>query len=416
MNPLPMLIADLKALRWTAAAIVALVAMAVAVGVAINAQERALRKGSAAAAADFDLLVAAPGSQTQLMLTAVFLQPEALPLLDGSILKKLAADKRVAALAPIALGDISAGYPVVGTTAAFATRWGRLKPGEGRVFARRGEAVLGADVALPLGAEIIPSHATAGIRHPFGVTMPEEAEHRHGNARYQAVGRLPRLGSPWDRAILVPIETVWETHGLGHHGHAGGDAGEEPLDAFLTDSDNPPGVPAIVVKPKGVAEAYALRSAYREGGTMAFFPAEVLVALYGAMGNMRDVLFVASVLNTLLIVAAVLLLLLAVAGLRRRRYALLRALGAPRRYILLVVWLNAAVLLSTGCAIGLLTGWVLAGLVSSYVTGETGLALQFVFDSSDITGALMLVILASALSLVPALAAFREPVSAGLRE
>ena len=50
MNPLPMVIADLRALRWTAAAIVTLVALAVAIGVAIGAQERALRQASAKAA------------------------------------------------------------------------------------------------------------------------------------------------------------------------------------------------------------------------------------------------------------------------------------------------------------------------------------------------------------------------------
>jgi hypothetical protein len=98
MNPWPMVLADLRALRWTAPAIILLVALAIASGVAIGAQEQALRQGSARAADDFDLIIGAPGSQTQLLMSAVYLQPDALPLVDGRILKALAQDERVAEL------------------------------------------------------------------------------------------------------------------------------------------------------------------------------------------------------------------------------------------------------------------------------------------------------------------------------
>src|SRR6478735_3097203 len=122
MNPLPMVLADLRSLRRTAWATVLLIAMAVAVGLAVNAQEQGLRRASTAAADDFDLLIAAPGSQTQLVLTSIYLQPDALPLMDTRILNALANDPRVNAAAPIAFGDLARGYPVVGTTASFASR------------------------------------------------------------------------------------------------------------------------------------------------------------------------------------------------------------------------------------------------------------------------------------------------------
>src|SRR5262245_24798307 len=219
MNPWPVVLADLRALRWIAWVVPALVAVAVAVGVAISAQAAALRTSSAQAADDFDLLIGAPGSQTQLVLTTVYLQPEALPLIDGAMLNALASDPRVKAAAPIAFGDVVRSHPVVGTTVAFAGRWGRIAPVEGRLFASEGEAVIGADVHLRLGEAVTPSHAVAGSRTPFGVEGENEAQHRHEGVRYTVVGRLPRLGSPWDNAILVPIESVWEAHGLGN-GHA----------------------------------------------------------------------------------------------------------------------------------------------------------------------------------------------------
>jgi putative ABC transport system permease protein len=411
VNPWPVVIADLRALRWVAWMAPLLVAIAVAVGIAISAQETALRRSSAQAADDFDLLIGAPGSHTQLMLTTVFLQPEAIPLIDGAILNALARDERINAAAPIAFGDSVRGHPVIGTTAAFAGRWGRLAPTEGRLFARDGEAVVGADVALHLGEAITPSHGVAaGRRNPSGSESEDEARHRHEGVRYTVVGRLPRLGTPWDNAILVPIESVWETHGLGN-GHTADDAALGPP----FDAGKVPGVPAIVVKPRAVADAYALRSQYRQGGTVAFFPAEVLVGLYATLGDVRDVLVVATALNDVLIFTATVMLLLALAGLRRRRYAVLRALGASRSYILLAVWLGAALLLAAGCLCGLVLGGLAAWLLGHVVEQRTGLVLSSGLGLPEVLGVLGLIVAGSLLALLPAIASFRTPVDQSLR-
>ncbi|PTM40798.1 FtsX-like permease family protein [Bosea sp. 124] len=431
MNPFPMVLADLRALRWTAPAIVLLVALAIATGVAIGAQERALRLGSARAADDFDLLIGAPGSQTQLLMSATYLQAEALPLVEGRLLQALAQDQRVADFAPIAFGDISRGYPIVGTTAGFAGRWGRIAPTQGRLFEDEGEAVVGADVNYRLGETITPSHGHAGDHHP-GEENEDEAGHRHEGHGFKVVGRLPKLGSPWDRAILVPVESVWEIHGLGN-GHASAEPGSDSpfwragsgrgegrpaREAGIGapfDGKRVPGVPAIVVKPKSVAGAYALRAQYRQGGTMAFFPAEILVSLYGALGDMRDILVVASATNTVLILASVILLLIAVNGLRRRRYATLRALGAPRSYVLLVTWLGMAALIAVGCVAGLVLGVAATRAVSGIVAARTGLELSPGIGPGEFAQAALLCLIGSILALCPAIISYRSPVMTGLR-
>src|SRR5262245_17629982 len=211
MNPWPVVVADLRALRWVAWAAPLLIAIAVAVGIAISAQESALRRSSASAADDFDLLIGAPGSHTQVVLTTIYLQPAAIPLVDGAILNALAGDDRVKAAAPIAFGDSVRGYPVVGTTAAFAGRLGRLAPSEGRLFSREGEAVVGTDVRLAVGEAFTPSHGLPARHGAANAERQEEARHRHERVRTSVVGRLPRRGTPWDSAILVRIESVWET-------------------------------------------------------------------------------------------------------------------------------------------------------------------------------------------------------------
>ncbi len=407
MNPFPMVLADLRAMRGTALGCILLVALAVAIGVAVGAQERALRQASARASDDFALLIGAPGSQTSLVLTSIYLQLEALPLIDGAVLSRLAADKRVAAVAPIAFGDVVNGYPVIGTTANFVTRWGRLALAEGRVFADEDEAVLGSDVLITVGAGITPAHGVGG--HP-GVANPDEAGHKHEGVTYKVVGRLPPTGTPWDRAILISVESVWETHGLGN-GHANDQA---PL-GLPFDAKTMPGVPAIVVKPVGVADAYALRGQYRQGGTMALFPAEVLVSLYRNLGDVRAVLVIASALNDGLLFISVLLLVVVLIGLRRRRYAVLRALGAPAGYVLLVVWLGTTGLIAAGCLLGFALGWAGSALAGALVTARTGLAVAAAPGIDEAILVAVLVVVGGAMALLPAWLATRAPISESLR-
>lgn len=403
-----MVVADLRAMRWIALAVSLLVALSVASAVAISAQERMLRGGSARAADDFDLVIGAAGSETQLILTGVYLDLTALNLIDGAVLNGLAADPRVRAAAPIAFGDVVSGYPVIGTTAAFASRWGRRPPIEGRMFAAEGEAVIGADVRFALGERLVPAHGTAA--HGTAASRDsDEARHRHAGVTYTVVGRLPRTGTPYDRAILIPVESVWETHGLGN-GHADEGRIGPPFDAQTV-----PGMPAIVVQPRGVADAYSLRAAYRRGGTIAVFPAEILVTLYARLGDLRDILVLAARLNTSLIFAALLCLVLVLTGFRRKRYAVLRALGAPARYILAVVWLGAALLIGAGCFVGLGLGWVVAVVIARLVESRTGIALMFQPAWSDLWMVAGLFELGGLVALAPALVAYRAPPGAALR-
>ncbi len=112
----------------------------------------------------------------------------------------------------------------------------------------------------------------------------------------------------------------------------------------------------------------------------------------------------------MLILAAVLLLLVAVAGLRRRRYAVLRALGAPRAYVLLVVWLGMALLIGAGCLAGLAVGAVFTKAVSGLVEAQTGLRLAFALESREMLQVLLLFAIGSVVSLLPALMSYRAPV------
>lgn len=412
MNPLPLVAADFRTNRTGVVAIVLLVALAIALGIAVSAQERAVREGSIAAARPFDLLIGAPGSETQLLLSTVYLQPAAIGLVPGGILAELEHDPGVAAASPIGFGDNYQGHPIVGVTPAFVGHLAGGALAQGRVFARLDEAVAGAGVEVALGAEL---HAMHGQVH-----VEEEAE--HDELAYRVVGRLPRLGSPWDGAIVVPIEAVWWTHSLpvGHEpaenvGHDHADVAAIPIGPPWVEAELSP-APAIAVRPKSFAAAYELRQRYRaRDETMAIFPAEVLVQLHRMLGNLRDLLAAISVMTQTLVIAAVLLAVLASLSQRRRLIAVLRALGASRGFVFATVWLAVAAMLVAAALLGTVLGWLGAVLLSRLLSGESGVALAVGLSSDELALTAAIVAIGLLLATIPALLSYRGSVSSALR-
>lgn len=427
------ILADIARFRLGAVFIVAIVALAVALGVAVTLQERALRLGSARAAEKFDLIVGAAGSETQLVLSSVFLQPSALPLMPGNVLTDLAADPRVAWAAPIGFGDFFGTSPIVGTTTSLIRN---LSDGvsEGAVFAREGEAVIGADVALKMGATVKPMHGTLG-----------EGGHTHSELAYTVVGRLKPTGSAWDKAILVPIKAVWDIHGLGHH-HDDGDEDEHAVDADHAagapgaeahhDDDHDehdhhaidpaapineewqgelPGLPAIVVKPKSISDAYKLRQDYRKGTTLAVFPAEVLTRLYATLGDVKQVLTAVAAGAQVLVAAALLLVVVMHIGQRRKQIGALRAFGAPREAVFGTVWLELFALVATGIIAGLGLGYLAARLIADRLAATSGFHLPVAFAGEDVITVAVLFIGTALVSLLPAVIAYRQSPAAALR-
>ncbi len=405
-NPFPVVRADFRRNLLLVWVTVLLVALSVATGIAVISQERSLRLGSARAADDFDLLVGAPGSTTQLVLTSVYLRPQSVPLLEGETWLKVAASEGVKYAAPIAFGDNWQGHPIVGSIADFVNRGNTLQPTLGRIFARRGEAVVGANVPLAVGATFSPAH---GLHH-----APDDddghADTAHAVTRYTVVGRLPARLNVWDSAILVPVEDVWQVHGLAlEHGAAGGRHIGPPWDAKTV-----AGIPALAVKPDSVADAYRLRGQFLNARSVALFPAEVLNDLYLTLGNVRDLMSLLAITTQVLVVLAVLMALLVGFLARRRQFAVLRAMGAGRAYVFSVVWIEVTLLISLGAVIGALLGWGGSMALSHWLQLQLGFDMPVRLGLSEgiLVGAL--VISGALIGLLPAWLTFRRSIAEGL--
>lgn len=397
------ILADLRRFWSGAVAIILLLALSVALSSVVSLQERALRLGTARASDRFDVVIGAAGSDTQLTLSSVFLQPSPLPLASGALLARLAADPRVAFAAPIGFGDSASGFPIVGTTTALISL---MSPqlAEGRAFARLDEAVIGSAVNFKLGGRIVPLHGKL-----------ESGGHDHGEVSYHVTGRMAATGTAWDRAILVPIRAVWQIHGMAEAG-VGADA-HHHADQGLNEEfgEDSPGVPAIFVKPRTIADAYRLRQAYRSETSQAIFPAEVLTRLYATLGDARNLLMFIALGTQAIVALALLLVAVMHISTRKRQIGALRALGAPILSIMLLVWGELFLLLLIGIALGFALGFLAAILISQWLTATTAVHMPIEYAASDGVVAATFIVLAAFVSLVPALLTLRISPANALR-
>ncbi|WP_332717002.1 ABC transporter permease [Pelagibacterium mangrovi] len=399
-RPFSLVRAMLWRFRWTNTLFIALIAISVGIGVGLIAQERGLRQGTARAADPFDLVIAAPGSEITMLFAAVYLQPSDVPLLSGDIYDRVATAPDVSLAAPIAYGDSFNSYPIVGSTAQFVTHMSEALA-EGEMFAAHADAVIGARVDLSIGDSFTPAHGVG-----------DAAEHdAHAHVEYTVSGRMQPTGSPWDRAIIVPVEAVWEIHGLAN-GHAPENADQlgPPFDP-----DYFPGTPAILVSAEQLYVNYALRAQFTTAETMAFFPGAVLASLHSLMGDVRQVMSIMAIVTQILVTAGVLAGLVILTRLFARRLALLRALGAPARFVFSVVWSYAATLIFLGAIGGVAVGFAAAAIISRIVTDQTDILVSATLSWPEFHLVAGFVSLTVILALVPAFIALSRPVVTDLR-
>lgn len=401
--PFPLARALLRRYIGTNIAYVALIAVAVGLGGALIAQERGLRDASARAADPFDIVITAPGDELTALMTTVYLRIAAVPLLDGHVFNEVAQARGVKLAAPLAFGDSYKSHPIVGTIASFVTEL-TDKPLTGRLWQAEGEAVIGAAVDLAIGDTFEPAH---GVGHAA-------EEGAHAGLDVTVVGQMQATGTPWDHAIVVPVEEVWRTHGLAN-GH---DPNGPNPDSFGPpyDADFFPGTPAIVVQASSLAGAYGVQSQFdQRSDTMAIFPGTVLSQLHATMGDIRGYMSLITTVTQVLVAASVLIGLLILTRLFARQMAMLRAFGAPRRFVAAVLWLYGIALISIGILLGLALGLIAAQVLSSVIAARTNIAISTSIGWTELHLALAFLAITSILALIPALCVARKPVLEAIR-
>ena len=364
---------------------------------------------------------------------------------------------------PLCLGDYYGPFRVVGTTPEMFTKLRFGTAGEREYTFAQGrnfetwnkdnsyfEAVVGATVAeekqMKLGDQFSPAHGD-----PEG----------HGHAqKFTVVGILDRTGTPNDRAVFVNIEGFYL---MTDHAKPIEAEGEETEEAEADAADvlaeevavvevadqgrlqplpiEQREVTAILIRTVNPLYAVTMPNSINEGPVgQAVLPTSEIYSLFGTI--VQPILRVLVLLTAMICIVSGVSILVSIYNSmsdRRHEIAVMRALGA-RRGTVLVIILWESVILSVG---GGLLGWCLGhGLVaaaSPAIEAQTGVTMGF-FDLApavnllevigvEITAAWMqrwfmispelllipvLILLSIVVGLLPGMAAYRTDVAKSL--
>jgi len=372
-----------------------LTAVSIALGVSLVVASvllaRGIKDGFIAGATDYNLVVGAKGSPTQLVLGVVFRMDLATPNIEDTIYQSLHQDPRVETAVPIGVGDAFRGFRYVATNSAYfaAFPWRRktFALAAGKFFADDPpsepayEAVLGAEAARSTGLQI-------GDRFYEGEEMAEYP--------LTVVGILRPTHSADDRAIFFSLPSYW-----GMNEVARGMA-VKPLTAVL-------------IRPKRMSDLPSLnRELNISADTQAVLPSAVLLTIFNMMAVAENVLKMILAIVGIIVLLYVFVAMYSATMERRREIATMRALGARRATVFGIILAESAGLATVGGVVGLLAGHAIAYL-AGLVLGQSGLVTNpFLFNPFEPVVLVGVILLGTLAGLLPAVLAYRTEVAENL--
>jgi putative ABC transport system permease protein len=373
-----------------------LTAVAVALGVSLILATfllaRSIRAGFIAGTTDYSLIIGAKSSPTQLVLGTIFRLDVATPNVPYTIYEQLRDDARVERAVPVALGDAYQGFRYLGTTTDYfaAAPWRRktFSVVAGRFWSDDPpdqpsyEAVLGAEVAQRAGLQI-------GDAFYEGEEM---AEHP-----LKVVGILRPVYSADDRTIFFSLASYWDMNEVARAMTV------KPLTTVL-------------VRPQRLSDLPQLHREFSVNPeTQAALPSAVLLSIFNLLSVAEEVLRFVLAAVVLVVLLYLFVALYSAMLERRREIATMRALGARRMTVLMIMLLEACLIALIGGIVGLLGGHGVAALGAHLLSQRGGLALAPLTIST--VHPLLVVgitLLGACAGILPAVLAYRTEVAENL--
>ncbi len=301
--------------------------------------------------ANIDLVVGAKGSPMQIMLAGVFHLDAPTGNIPLATLDLLKQQPLVAQAVPLSLGDSFRGYRIAGTTPDYLDLYGG-KLGQGAVWTRPMQAVLGAEVAhasgLKVGDRFAGSHGLA------------EGGGAHGEHQFEVVGVLAESGSVLDRLVLTDLASVWEVH-EDHAAH---------------DEDKPKEITLALVRYRSPLAAVMLpRWVNAQDGLQSAAPALETARLMRLVGAGTEVLRGFGIVLLAAAGLSVWVALLHAVRARQGDLAMLRMLGAPARRVAALIALEALLLAILAAMLGLAVGHGLVAVLERLLAERQSLRL-----------------------------------------
>lgn len=405
--------------RGTLSLVVASIALATLLLLSLERMRTDMRESFSQAVSGTDLIVGARTGPVQLMLYTVFRIGGATSNISMSSVQALQGHRAVAWVVPVSLGDSHRGFPVLGTTPAYFQhfRYGDRQPlalAQGQPF--RGdldglfETVLGAEVAQRLGYQL---GQRITLSHGAGGTPGLE----HGDKPFTVAGILARTGTPVDRTVHVSLQGIQAIH-LDW-------AAGSPMPGLVIPAEQarkfdlePKEVTAALVGLKNRAAVFAVQrhvAALADEPLIAVLPGVALDELWGVIGVGERALLAMSALVAVVSLAGLVAVVLAGLSERRRELAVLRAVGAAPRHVMLLLAAEGALVTLAGAVLGCILTFAFIAAAGPLMQTRFGVTLQLSAPTQSQWILLSAVVVAGMLaSLVPALRAYRLSLADGL--
>ena len=415
---MPILLLAWKSLlnrRFTVLLTICSIALAVALLLGVERLRHEARNGFAATISGTDLIVGARTGPVQLLLYSVFRLGEATNNISWQSYRHLAEHPRVAWTVPLSLGDSHRGFAVLGTNLDYFQYYryadGRpLRLAQGQLFDDIFDAVLGAEVArrlnYRLGEQIIVAHGATDV-----------AFVRHDNHPFTVVGILERTGTPVDHSVHISLEGFEAIH-LGWEAGVPLPGREASPERARQKELTPRTITAFLVGLQSRAATFQVQryiNHYPREPLLAILPGVTLHQLWRVVGMAEQALLLISWLVLLVGLLGMISVQLTNLEGRRREMAILRAVGAGPRHVLLLIGGEALLLALVGAGLGVGLFYAALALTAPLLESRFGLFIGLGGLSSREMLYLGIVVAAGALSgLIPALRAYWQSLHAGI--
>jgi putative ABC transport system permease protein len=373
------------------------------------------RDSFASAVSGTDLVVGARTSPVPLVLSTLFHIGAPQANMQWTSVQALARHPAVEWVAPVSLGDSVDGQTVLGITDSFLAhyRHGDRQPlvaAQGDPSLELFDAVLGAEAARRLSAA--PGSALT-LRH--GDDEGLGADHADKPFTVRAV--LKPTGTPVDRSVLVGLSSLEALH-LDWQAGVTMPGVSIPAGQVRKFDLQPKQVSGALVGLKSRAAVFLVQrwiNSYLDEALTAVLPSTAMDQVWSIVGLFERVLQLMSAVVAFVGLAGLVAVLSTSLDQRRRELAILRAVGASPRHVLVLLLVEGALVTGTGVIVGSAILSFVQAIAAPWLQAAVGLQLMPLNVSLTQFGlALALLAVGTASSLVPAWRAYRLSLADGL--
>ena len=401
--------------RWITALLTVLsIAVSVMLLLSVEKIRYGARAGFAGTVSGTDLIVGARSGSMQLLLYSVFRIGNPSNNLTWRSYKDLAAREEVSWIVPISLGDSHKGFRVLGTTAAYFSRYKfragqSLSVAEGNIFQDLFDVVLGADVAQELGYQIGDEIV---IAHGIG-----EIGGKHDQLPFKVSGILAKSGTPVDKTLHVSLEAIEAIHVDWATGYK--IPGQNtPADRLRQVKLTPKAITAALVGLKSRMQIFRFQryvNEYRSEPLSAIMPGVALQEMWSLIGTAENALLAISAMVVVSAILGMMTMILSTLNERRREISILRSLGAGPQTIISLLVSEAVILTGLGIAAGFVSTYIMLLSVREVVDSRYGLLIDVAAPSMREILILLVILIGGFLAgLLPAWRSYRLSVADGM--